>query len=328
MRIAVTGASGFVGRHFAGSLADQGHTVVALARGHDRRDPDALRHPGIHVVHADVGSGAGLREAFADCEAVAHLAGINLERGSQTYQRVHVHGTRRVVEAARAAGVQRLALLSFLRARPSCGSAYHESKWAAEEIVRASVLDYTVLKAGVIYGPGDHMLDHLARALRTFPLFALVGLQPRPVRPVAVADVVRVLQAALVEGRLPRRTVAVVGPEELLLEDVVRRVAAVIRKRPLMLRLPVAFHYALAAVLERVMPIPLVARAQVRILAEGVAEPAGPVDDLPGDLAPRALLDAERIARGVPDGAFGLHDCRWPFAALRRAPVGANQKVL
>ena len=54
--------------------------------------------------------------------------------------------------------------LSFLRARPACGSRYHESKWAAEELVRGSGIDHTILKSGVIYGRGDHLLDHVSRA--------------------------------------------------------------------------------------------------------------------------------------------------------------------
>lgn len=105
-----------------------------------------------------------------------------------------------MIEAARIAGVAKVALLSFLRARANCGSGYHEAKWAAEEIVRGSGLDYTILKAGVIYGRGDHMLDHLSHALFTFPVFATVGLRDRPVRPLAVEDLVKVLEAALIDG--------------------------------------------------------------------------------------------------------------------------------
>ena len=78
-------------------------------------------------------------------------------------------------EAAKAAGVKQIILLSFLRARPNCGSPYHESKWEAEEIVRKSGLDYTIFKSGVIYGKGDHMLDHLSHAFHTFPFFAFIG---------------------------------------------------------------------------------------------------------------------------------------------------------
>jgi NADH dehydrogenase len=91
-------------------------------------------------------------------------------------------------------------------------------------------MDYTVLKAGLIYGKGDHMLDHLSLALRTLPVFALVGCRDHHVRPTAVEDVVRVLQAALVEGRLSRQTVALMGPEEMPLREAVLRVARVLNK--------------------------------------------------------------------------------------------------
>jgi uncharacterized protein YbjT (DUF2867 family) len=59
-----------------------------------------------------------------------------------------------LVEAARRVGVKKIVMMSFLRARPNCGSPYHESKWAAEEIVRTSGLDYTIIKAGMVYGAG------------------------------------------------------------------------------------------------------------------------------------------------------------------------------
>jgi nucleoside-diphosphate-sugar epimerase len=76
--------------------------------------------------------------AFEGCDAVAHCAGINRQIGSQSYEAMHVSGTANVVRAAEATGVRRLAFVGFLRARPGCGSPYHETKWAAEELVRGS----------------------------------------------------------------------------------------------------------------------------------------------------------------------------------------------
>ncbi len=77
--------------------------------------------PGVTFVEAGIGDEGALTRPFG-CEAVAHCAGINREIGSQTYDRVHVEGTANVVRAATAAGAARLVLLSFLRARPDCGS--------------------------------------------------------------------------------------------------------------------------------------------------------------------------------------------------------------
>ena len=239
------------------------------------------------------------------------IARASIAIGKQTYERVHVEATRNVVAAAEAAGVKKIVLMSFLRARAACGSPYHESKWAAEEIVRNSGLDYTIFKAGVVYGRGDHMLDHLSHALHTFPLFAMVGLKEKAIRPLAVEDLVHVMRASLVDDRLKRQTIALLGPEEIYLSDAVRRVAEVVGKRPLMFPLPVSFHYLFAHFFELIMKVPLTSLAQVRILAEGVVTPGSPVEPVPYDLVPRRRFSNEQIRNGLPEpGAFGISDLR------------------
>ena len=304
MKIAITGATGFVGSHLTNRLIGEGHEVVRLAR--------RARSIEDEIVTTDLSDEKQLSAAFAGCNAIAHCAGINREIGEQTYERVHVVGTRNVVEAAKAAGVEKIVLMSFLRARPDCGSAYHESKWQAEEIVRDSGLDYTVIKAGVVYGRGDHMLDHLSHALQTFPIFGLVGMKQQSFRPLAVDDLVHVMRGALVDRRMKRQTVAVVGPEEIYLSEAVRRVGEVIGKQPLMLPLPVACHELLARFWELTMRIPLASRAQIRILSEGVVQPGTPVVPLPYDLVPTRRFTVEQIRNGLPQaGSFCVGDLRW-----------------
>jgi nucleoside-diphosphate-sugar epimerase len=311
MKIAITGATGFVGRHLARSLSYGGHELVLIARGADGRDRTVRRIHGAQFYPVPVTDEDGLAQVFAGCDAVAHCAGINRETGEQTYCRVHIEGTQAVVNAARRAGVKKIALMSFLRARPDCGSGYHESKWQAEEIVRNSGLDYTILKASVVYGRGDHLLDHLARSIMTIRLFALVGRSDAPVRPVAVEDVVRLFDASLAGGRLSRQTVAVMGPESLPLSSVVRRVAKAVGRRVYVFPAPVWFHKALAWGLERVMTIPLISLAQVRMLAEGIAEPLPGCVLPPEDLAPRRDFTIGQIRAGLPDlRAFGWDDLR------------------
>ena len=322
MKIAITGGTGFVGGHLAVTLAQRGHDVVVIARGIDRRPwaADVLGTRGVRLLSASLADGPALRRAFADCDAVAHCAGINRELGSQTYEAVHVEGTRTVVHVAEQAGVRRIALLSFLRARPDSGSAYHETKWAAEGIVRASKLEWTVLKPGMIFGRGDHMLDHLTRALCTLPMFVSIG--PRRVRPLAVGDVVSVIMAALIDGRLVRKTIPVTGPTELLFDDAVRLVGTVIGKRPILVRLPTALVYGVAWFAERLMTVPLIAAAQVRILEEEVVDPVLAPDPVPDDLLPSTTFDADSVRAAVPECTpFGLADLRL-FA--KRAPARAE----
>jgi uncharacterized protein YbjT (DUF2867 family) len=305
MRIAITGATGFIGSHLAQRLISEGHEVVSIARRHPSNRHD-------NFVSTDLSNVSRLVDAFKGCDAVAHCSGINREIGKQNYQRVHVEGTRNVVEAAKAIGVKKIVLMSFLRARPGCGSPYHESKWKAEEIVRNSGIDYTVIKAGVVYGRGDHMLDHLSHALHTFPIFGLVGFKEKPVRPLAIEDLVHVMRAALIDRRLKRQTIAMLGAEEIYLSEAVRRVAEVVGKKPLMLPLPILFHRLLASIFELTMKVPLASLAQVQILAEGVVEPATAVVPVPYDLVPTRRFTSEQIRNGLPQpGAFGAGDLRW-----------------
>lgn len=311
MRIAITGGTGFVGRHLARELVNGGHEVVLVARGVDHRDPTVRQLQRVRLVGASVTEVDALRVAFAGGAAVAHCAGINREIGPQTYDAVHVRGTANVIAAARAAGIQRIVMLSFLRARPWCGSGYHESKWAAEELIRKSGLDFTIVKASMTFGRGDHMLDHLSRLLFTLPIFVTVGLREKLVRPVAVQDLVRVLAEALVGTRLSRRSVAVMGPETLRLSDVARRVGRLIGKRPLVIPAPTAVNYAVARITEWLMRIPLASLAQVRMLDEGLTESWGNVDPLPEDLIPRTALSDDVLQAGLPPtGPFTRADLR------------------
>ena len=177
--------------------------------------------------------------------------------------------------------------------------------------MRSSGLDYTIIKAGMNYGRGDQMLDHLSHWLHTAPFLPTVGFVDRPAGPLAVADIIRVLRAALVKGQLSRQTVAVTGPEELTLAEALRRIARVLVRPVALFRLPIWSHTIAAWVFERTMVVPLVALAQVRILAESVTVPLPAADPLPDDLLPTTSFTSEQIRQGLPAPApFGLRDCR------------------
>jgi NADH dehydrogenase len=169
----------------------------------------------------------------------------------------------------------------------------------------------------MIYGRGDHLVDHLSRLVQTMPLFATVGFRDRPIRPVPVSELVDVVVAAA-EGRLSRQTVSVVGAETLTMGTAVRRIAAVLGRPVAVIPAPVWALQALGRITERTMHVPLVAVAQVRMLAEGVSEPSPPAEELPPDLRPRLPFDGEQILDALPDpGGFTVRDLRLPGRASR-----------
>ena len=130
MRIAITGGTGLVGRHVARALAVEGHELALVSRGHDRTDPGIQQLPRTRFDFGGLRDVDKVAHTFAGCEAVVHCAGINRELGDQTYRRVHIEGTRHVIEAARQAGARKIVLISFLRARPGCDTPYSQAPCA------------------------------------------------------------------------------------------------------------------------------------------------------------------------------------------------------
>ena len=177
-------------------------------------------------------------------------------------------------------------------------------------LIHESGLDYTILKAGMIYGHGDHLVDHLSHTVATLPLFATVGFREKPIRPIPIADLVDIIVGAVNE-RMPHQTVSVTGAEQLLLSDAVRRVARVTGKRVWVLPAPVWAIMLLAQLTEWTMKVPLIAKAQVRMLAEGVDLAWGAVSPVPSDLAPTLRFTDEQIRAALPEpGGFRWRDLR------------------
>jgi NADH dehydrogenase len=88
-----------------------------------------------------------------------------------------------------------------------------------------------------------------------------------------------------------------------------------------MFRMPVWFHYALGWLLERIMTVPMVSVAQVRILSEGLTEPKPNCDQMPSELAPQIRFSEFQIRKGLPaPGPFGLRDIRFLSKKVNSSP--------
>ena len=298
MKIAILGGTGFIGRYLAGDLVSRGHEVIVIARGQYTRNMQPIE--GAIFVTQDINATDKLYEVFRGCDAVVHCAGTSIEDSKQTFQRLHVEGTRSAVIAAERAVVKKFVLVSYLNVRPNVKSEYHTSKWQGEEIVRSSKLNFTILKAGLVYGQGDHLLNNLSNLFRKIPIFAAVGLREKSVRLVAVEDLVDVIRASLDEDRFARQTIAVLGPEEFPFSQAARRIAKAMRKPLIVLPFPVFFHRILASFSERFMPKPLITKSQVQMLADGISQPTPESKPLPDDLQPKTLFTQEQIRKGLP----------------------------
>jgi nucleoside-diphosphate-sugar epimerase len=218
--IAVTGATGFIGRHLAARLAARGDRVRAIVR------PDSPRPApsGVDVVRAPLTAEA-LRPAFDGCDAVVHLAGVVTAPTEADYVAVNVDATRGVADAANRAGAWLVHVSSLAAAGPAPAAhprveddpprpitTYGITKLAGERAVAATAgLRWTTLRPGVVYGDGDRALAPLV-ALARSPIVPLVGRPDAAYTFVHVDDMIDATVAAL--ARREDRLVCFVGHAE------------------------------------------------------------------------------------------------------------------
>lgn len=151
--IALTGATGFVGRATLAALGRSGAQVRALARQAPQDQG------GVDWVQGDLADRAALDRLVAGAEAVIHVAGLTTARDAAAFEAANVAGTLALIEAAARAGVPRFVFVSSLAAREPSLSAYGASKERAERLVAASGLDWTIVRPPGVYGPWD--VDYL-----------------------------------------------------------------------------------------------------------------------------------------------------------------------
>lgn len=265
----MTGGSGFVGKHLSRLLVDRGHEVVAVSRTGKAVD-------GAEGVIGDVVSGAGptpgvgLVEVFKGCDAVVHLVAIIRERRPHlTFERVHVFGTKNVVQFMAKAQVGRLVYVSGLGADPASRSDYARSKAQAEEVVERSGLDWTVFRPGLMFGPGDGFFrEVLARRLvRGAPVTPVVQVASR-FQPVWVGDVVKAIADSLDRKETSGQVYNLAGPYSYTLEELIDIVRGVLGARKPKVRVP-ATLVGLALPILEMLPDPPITRSQFIQLLEG-----------------------------------------------------------
>lgn len=192
MKLAVTGATGFVGSHLIDRALAQGHDVRALTR---RDQPE---RSGVTWVRGALDDRASLATLCAGAEAAIHAAGV-LTADAAGFEAGNVAGTRAMLDAAVAAGVRRFVHVSSLAAREPQLSLYGASKARSETLVKTAPIEWSIVRPPAVYGPGDKETLDLFRMAKA----GVVMLPPKGCLSVIHAHDLADLLLALVTLRAP-----------------------------------------------------------------------------------------------------------------------------
>ncbi len=225
MRILLTGASGFIGKHLLHALLAEGHDVVCAVR-HPERLP---AHPHLSAIRADFANDTDKSTWLArlsGVEAVINTVGIFRERGTQTFDTLHTRTPRALFAAcAESDDVHMVVQLSALGADEQADTAYHLSKKAADDYLATLPIRAAIVQPSLVYG-AEGASARVFKAMASLPFAVRLGDAPQLVQPIHVDDVVAAI-VTLLRQRLyadkaesgPVRRIALVGPQALSFVD-------------------------------------------------------------------------------------------------------------
>lgn len=275
MRVFLTGATGYVGRHVARNLVRAGHTVSALVRrGSEGKLPEEVR-PHTAIVEGRLERPDTYRKALQVCDAVVNLPGLLRESPTKgiTFEKVHFLGTKLLVDEARGNHMVRFLQMSALGVRSGASAKYQETKFRAEEYLKESGVRWTIFRPSIMFGNEKEGLPNFISVLRDLLTMApfvvpVPGNGKYLFQPVAVQNVSEGFVKALENDSSVGKVYDVAGPDRYTYDGLLDMVSYVTGRNKLKIHQPMWLVKTLATLFGRFAFFP-VTRDQLRMLEEG-----------------------------------------------------------
>ncbi len=249
--ILVTGSSGCIGRAVVERLVSSGHQVKCLF--HWGNEHSAPRR--VTITGGDVRNEDSIHEAITDggaCDTVIHLAYLRRESRHNTYEDINTKGTHSIISAMKRAEIKRLIVVGCIGAESRSPYPLQRSLGKAEEIIRQSGLNFTVLKSAVVYGEGDWLTSWMHGVATGFPFVMPVPHKGQTkLQPIWVGDVAACVERCLNTRSTFRQVVPVGGPQALTLADIANITMTATNKKRRLVRVPSALTKHVASFISR-----------------------------------------------------------------------------
>jgi uncharacterized protein YbjT (DUF2867 family) len=237
MKILVTGGTGYVGPTVVHALRAENRDVRALVRRPERGAQ--LAGWGAELATGDVTDPVSLEAALEGCTHVVHLVAIIRGRPAD-FDRVMAQGTRNVIAAARAAGVERFVLMSALGTSETTKDVvpYFRAKWQMEQDLASSGLEYTIFRPSFVFGRDGGVLPTFVKQVRYSPVVSVIGSGLQRIQPIWVEDVAAYFARAVDLPAAANRLFELGGPDVVTWDQLYLTIARVLGKRRRLVHVP------------------------------------------------------------------------------------------
>jgi uncharacterized protein YbjT (DUF2867 family) len=252
--ILVTGGTGFIGKALVRHLTDAGYPVRLLIRP-SKQSPDLPRGVPVEVAVSNLSDTRSIRSAMIDVDIVYHLAGVEWHGAHASLMDVDIHGTQVISQVAAESDVKRFFFVSHLGADRASAYPVLKAKAIAEENIRRSGVNHTIIRSALVYGLNDHFTSNLARLLNALPYFFFLPEEGTTLlQPIWVEDLVTCLVWSLDNELTINQTYSVGGPEYLTITHIVQSVLEQIKLRRRLVHMFPPYLRAMTVLFEDMFP--------------------------------------------------------------------------
>jgi len=214
-RIAVTGASGFVGKNLRNFLHKNKIKVLGISRKNFRKHASEVKITSTNLLEPK------LQAKLKNYDALVHLIGIGRQSSKSTFEEINLNLTKNVIKACKNAGIKKIIFISGLGVSKSNQSDYFVSKYRAEREIMNSGLDYTIFRASYIIGKTDHLTKALTKQMKN-GVIVIPGSGKYRLQPIFVLDAAKIILEAVLEKKFSKKILDLAGPQKISFEDFVK----------------------------------------------------------------------------------------------------------
>jgi NADH dehydrogenase len=230
-RILLTGATGFIGKALTRHFFETDYQIRVLIHPAGK-SPDLPKGIPVEAAVSGLNDSRGLRAALVDVDFVYHLASQEALGARGNLLETDIQGTKNLVSACEEAEVERFFYLSHLGADRASAYPVMTAKAIAEDHIKKSSLDYTILRTGLVYGPNDRFTTALASLIQRIPLvFPIPEKGDTLVQPLWIEDLASILTWSLDNPKTKRELFEIGGPEQLSFRDIIITLLDVMKLR-------------------------------------------------------------------------------------------------
>lgn len=207
LKVAITGASGFVGRNVGKFLSENGISIIAIIR---KEKLHSIKF-GTPLISNDL-SEKYLQSKLRGCSVLLHFIGKGRQTADSDYRKVNIDLTKNALNLCKKTGIKKIIYISGLGVNKDVTSDYFISKLKAEREIIRSGLDYTIFRSSYIIGDDDHLTQVLLKQIKN-GIITIAGSGNYHIQPIFIEDVVRVILQSINHKKYSKKIIDLVGPK-------------------------------------------------------------------------------------------------------------------